>query len=350
MDPEQEKGQNSHENIENTEQPQGGSGLLGKLMGGTMAGKKKEDEFSDIRGMNEHMQVERKFKRMKFVEGHAYGFGRFLLVMGGILFFVVVFALGYVLIRAILPPIDTDNDGVPDIEDLCQGFDDRIDEDLDGIPDDCDDAVPPIDFESISFSNENLIEIDERMYDVVFDVSSNHPEWGVNDLLVRVSLLDAAGEILKSETATTYIEPDSSRTVIVPRISTSEQASSANIEILDGEFLRLLAGESIPLEVREKQFTPQGSDGLARFTGLLENDSNFDLDEVEVQVFVKNQQGSIVSANFTKVNTLQTDETRFFELRWNEGFSANVTFDVKITTNAMDPENLIRQRSGEIEI
>jgi hypothetical protein len=37
--------------------------------------------------------------------------------------------------------IDLDDDGVPDVEDQCEGYDDSIDVDTDGIPDDCDDFI-----------------------------------------------------------------------------------------------------------------------------------------------------------------------------------------------------------------
>ncbi|MGL5021330.1 MAG: LCP family protein, partial [Mycoplasmatales bacterium] len=39
------------------------------------------------------------------------------------------------------PPIDKDGDGVPDVSDVCDGFDDKIDVDNDGIPDGCDDFI-----------------------------------------------------------------------------------------------------------------------------------------------------------------------------------------------------------------
>lgn len=39
------------------------------------------------------------------------------------------------------PILDSDNDGVPNSADICPGFDDLVDEDLDGIPDGCDDLV-----------------------------------------------------------------------------------------------------------------------------------------------------------------------------------------------------------------
>ncbi len=40
-----------------------------------------------------------------------------------------------------LTPVDTDGDGVPDGDDICEGFDDNLDADGDGVPDGCD-SVP----------------------------------------------------------------------------------------------------------------------------------------------------------------------------------------------------------------
>ena len=43
-----------------------------------------------------------------------------------------------VLLNTIIDLIDTDMDGVPDINDICPGFDDNLDTDLDGVPNGCD--------------------------------------------------------------------------------------------------------------------------------------------------------------------------------------------------------------------
>ncbi|AFS80737.1 hypothetical protein NKOR_04235 [Candidatus Nitrosopumilus koreensis AR1] len=40
--------------------------------------------------------------------------------------------------------VDSDGDGVPDVDDVCEGFDDTVDTDSDGIPDGCDIEVVPL--------------------------------------------------------------------------------------------------------------------------------------------------------------------------------------------------------------
>jgi len=37
-------------------------------------------------------------------------------------------------------PLDSDDDGVPDSEDVCPGYDDELDADGDGVPDGCDEC------------------------------------------------------------------------------------------------------------------------------------------------------------------------------------------------------------------
>jgi hypothetical protein len=48
-------------------------------------------------------------------------------------------------------------DGVCDVDDLCPGFDDNIDTDMDGIPDGCDDAIFVSNDISSSFENADLL-------------------------------------------------------------------------------------------------------------------------------------------------------------------------------------------------
>ncbi len=55
----------------------------------------------------------------------------------------------------IRPFIDSDNDGIPDDQDLCAGYDDTIDEDSDGIPDGCDDSIVTQGFDYQSYLSFN---------------------------------------------------------------------------------------------------------------------------------------------------------------------------------------------------
>ena len=125
-----------------------------------------------------YKKVESRYRRMQFFERNAGNIRRSVYIGGGLIFFIVVFYVGFLIIQAVLPDPDADGDGVPDVEDQCEGFDDTIDADLDGLPDGCDDAIPPIDFNDISFSEPTLLLTSERNYDVVFEVSNANAEWG----------------------------------------------------------------------------------------------------------------------------------------------------------------------------
>ncbi|MFC1640525.1 FxLYD domain-containing protein [Patescibacteria group bacterium] len=328
--------------------------------GGTEATPNAADSLPDPKDaepqpeMNEygtevHSNVSGKYKRLAFFERHAFGFERGVLIVIGLIFSIIVFLIGYGIIRAVLPEADADNDGVGNSIDECPGEDDREDDDKDGIPDGCDNSVPPITFEDVDFSKADVVEMQERIYDVVFRIENRDPDWGLFKIDYIVNLNDSSGEILKSQLGTSYVLPGTTATVIESNMSTSKEAVSAEILFDGGEFRSSLADEPVQLEIREPRFTPQNAEGRAEFIASVENDSNYDLDSVDVKVLILDQQGKVVSTNFTQVNTLTTDEKREFTMRWSEGFASDVSFEIEATTNVMDRKNLLRKKGEPIE-
>lgn len=292
--------------------------------------------------------IEKEFARMKFIERHTAGARRTLWIVGGLLFFVAIFFIGAYVIRNVLPEPDSDGDGVPDSVDACPGHDDRIDKDLDKIPDDCDDAVPPINFDDITFAEPLLLEVGERRYDVVVDVTNANKNWGVDEFRYRVTLKDQEGNVQKTQNGGSYLLPQSTTTLIISGVTTSQSAVSASVEIVSGNFARPATTETIGVDVRDDVFNKTSTSGVAVLKGIVENESNYNLDQVDVRVLVKNKQGNVISANFTSMNTLKVDELRAFELRWDRSFAGEVTYDIVATTNTLNPKNLIRKQGGSV--
>lgn len=292
-------------------------------------------------GVIQHPNVETKFKRMRFMEKYSYTGTRTVLIIGGVLFFIIAFYIGFLIVRALLPAPDSDHDGVPDTADKCPGFSDTIDQDHDGIPDNCDPAVTPGDFSDITFNTPALVTSSDKIYDVVFTITDANKTWGVINLKYKVEVLAASGSVLKSQIDTTYVSPASSTTVIVPNVTTSEKAASAKVTLMSGDFAKNVSSQNIALTIKNKTFTPRTSDGTAVFSGVLQNNSNFDLNVVNVTMVVKSANGTIVADNLAKINTVRASENRYFELRFPESVDPSVTYDVVAITNGMDQANLI---------
>lgn len=292
-------------------------------------------------GVIHHVSVDKKFKRMRFMEKYSYRGTRAIFIILGILFFAIAFYVGFLIVRALLPAPDSDHDGVPDTQDKCPGFSDTIDQDKDGIPDNCDTAVTPGDFSDITFSTPTLVTTNDKVYDVVFTITDANKTWGVTNLRYKVDVLSESGEVLKSQTSTTYVNPDGKTTVVEPNISTSQKAGSARVTLLSGDFAKNISSQNITLTIRNKTFTPRTSDGTALFSGVLQNNSNFDLNVVNVTMIVRNASGAIIADNLTKINTLRASENRYFELRYPESLDPSVTYDVMVSTDGMDQGNFL---------
>lgn len=328
-------------------------GIVGSFMGLIFPSKNskqdalKKPPIDPETGGIHHSTVDRKFKKMRFMEKYSYRGTRAVFIIGGIIFFIIAFYLGYLLVRALLPAADSDHDNVPDLQDKCPGYNDSIDQDKDGIPDNCDTAVTPGDFSDITFSEPSLVTADDKVYDVVFTITDANKTWGVTNLKFKVEVMGADGTVLKSLIDTRYVNPGSSTVIIEPNISTSNKAVSAKATFLSGEFAANASTQNIPLNIGSKTFTPRTTDGTALFTGVLQNNSNFDLKVVNVTMVVKSGDGTIVSDNLTNINTLHASENRYFELRFPTSLDPSVTYEVVATTNNMDKGNLTsKQGSG----
>ena len=266
----------------------------------------------------------KKYSRMAFIERNFVWVKRIVYVVIGILFFIIAFQVGSAIIRAVLPkqevvvPVDPS-------------------------------TIPPSDFSQITFDTPVLVTTGERTYDVVFRISDANKQWGVNKLQYRVNVLSAAGTLLKSQTGTRFALPGSSVTVIVSNITTSEVAASATVERLAGDFAKPVTTEPLSVEVRSRHFSPKTSDGIATFSGVLRNNSNYDLDRVDIQMLVKNTAGQIIGINFTQANTVKSNEDRAFVLNFDRTFDDTVTYDIVVTTNALERSNFLLKQGKPIE-
>ncbi len=325
-------------------------GLFSSILGkGKPRSTIETAKFDPQTGIAQHTVIETKFQRMKFFEKHAFGIQRSVFVVMGLIFFAVVFYLGYLGVRAVLPKPDSDHDGVSDGLDLCPGYDDSVDQDHDKIPDGCDKAVTPGDFSDITFQNTTLLAVSDKVYDVIFTIHDANKTWGVTNLRYKVELLSASGETLKSHVNVSYVNPGSDTIIVEPNLSTSNAATQVQISLISGDFAASVSTQSIPLTIRNRTFTPRTSDGIAVFTGVLQNNSNFALNVSNVTMIVKDATGKIISDNVAKINTLKPSENRYFELHFPTSLDPSVTYEITANTNGMDQANLIPPTGGQVQ-
>ena len=301
--------------------------------------------------MPRHRKVEQEFLRDKMIIKYRDPVRRGLYIVAGIAIFLVIFAIGFFVIRALLPAPDADHDTVADAIDKCPGFDDRVDVDKDGIPDGCDAVVTPGTFDEISLGTPQVFTNPDGTADVAFELKNSNQQFGISQLRLVVMLLDSAGQTIDQRIVSTFANPDSRRTVIEPRFAAKNNAASATVTITEGNWGLPATGETISLHQGESQYLVVNQKGLySKLVGSITNNSNFDLAEVTVTASIKDANGKVLSTNFTKIKTLTVGESRAFEIDWPETFAGTMAkYDLATSTNMMDAANLLKKRGSQVE-
>ncbi len=301
--------------------------------------------------MPRHRKVEQAFLRDKLIIEYRDPVRRGLYVVGGIVIFFIIFAIGFFVIRALLPAPDADHDTIADANDKCPGFDDRIDTDQDGISDGCDAVVTPSTFDDISLGTPRVFTNPDGTADVAFELKNSNQQFGISKLRLVVTLLDSAGQTIDQRIVSTFANPDSRRSVVEPRLAAKNNAASATVTITEGDWGLPATGETNSLHQGESQYLVVNQKGLySKLVGSITNNSNFDLAEVTVTASITDANGTVLSVNFTKIKTLTVGESRAFEIDWPETFTGTMAkYDLATSTNMMDSANLLKKRGSQVE-
>jgi|GEM_PF-1642358 len=128
-----------------------------------------------------------------------------------------------------------------------------------------------------------------------------------------------------------------------------QSSGTPQLEIKDPPRWDFFKGYEKPnLEISNFKFTyPDDSYEFAEVTGIVINQSPFDLKEVEIYAIVKDSAGNITAINHTTVNGIFVGEKREFRIFWTHSFPKNGTGSFFITSNLFNSENFIKTYSAE---
>lgn len=179
----------------------------------------------------------------------------------------------------------------------------------------------------------------ENNFDLVVKIKNPNNQWGVELLNYNFSLYDSNNQLIGSRKGVTYILPQETKYIIEPRINLEKTPDKVDLRLENVSWLKLKNFEEIELRIKEgtHQLTEEGFNKLG---GIVENKSNYDLSEIEI-IGVLFNGDEIVAAGKTQINTVLTDETRYFEINWPYEISAD-SFDIKPYTNIYLNDNFLK--------
>ncbi len=179
-------------------------------------------------------------------------------------------------------------------------------------------------------------------YDVIAKISNPNGSVGAKEFFYSFQLKSADGDILASKDGKSFILPADSRFIaeIGLSVPSGSVPVSASIELSEVKWENISAGIGKPqIGVYNKRFgkSPMGEGN--EVAGIIRNESNYDLKEINIVVVLRDENGKIVGVNTTRKDSVGVKEERDFLMTWPYVLDATVQkIEVDSQTNIFDPE------------
>jgi hypothetical protein len=179
-------------------------------------------------------------------------------------------------------------------------------------------------------------------YDVIAKIYNPNDSIGAREFKYVFSLKDASGAVVASKEGMSFILPVDTKYVAELGIETINNSVpvSAEIVISDSQWTSLGTIEKPALGVYSKKFDKAAMGEGSQAEGLLRNESNYDLNKIQLVIVLRGSDGKIVGVNKTEKNVVRVKEQRDFRITWPYALPGSVQkMEVDTQSNVLDPQN-----------
>ncbi|MDP2934549.1 MAG: hypothetical protein Q8N59_02185 [bacterium] len=189
----------------------------------------------------------------------------------------------------------------------------------------------------------------ENNFDLVVGVRNPNNNWGAKSVGYTLNIYSEQGENIVSKQGSFYIIPQEDKYIVEPKISLSDKPGKVEFKILNTSWQRLSGFRDLALRIKDKKI--QTGEGVqARISGVITNNTNYDLNKAEIVGVIFGTNNEIIAAGKTEVNTLLREENRYFEINWPQRISGEVvSYEIKAYTDVFSPDNFIDVQSRNIQ-
>ncbi len=237
-----------------------------------------------------------------------------------LVFLVIVGGLGFLIYRGVVPPtpIPTPN--------------------------------PTINLAPIQVSFAKLFNIQNNDYDFLAKVTNPNTDYGSSNAEYQLTFRDASGITVSTKTGSFYILPGQTKYIVDLPLRFSQPVSQAELKVTSVNWQKLdpLAAGGVPLVIRDSSYSQISQAGVfSKVGGSIFNNSDFDINQVDVAVVLTDQDGQPLAVNKTLISTFLSKTTRGFEVTWGAPFVGKViNVNAEVNTNVFENSNFIRKYGG----
>jgi len=202
----------------------------------------------------------------------------------------------------------------------------------------------------IEVISQDLLEVREGDYDFVAKVRNPNAEYGSSLVNYTIIFYDNQNIERESKRGSFYILPGQTKYIAEKEIALGMEAADAKLKIIsvDWQKLDLLGLDGVDLPVANPEYArPDDPHIFGKVAGRIYNNSDFDVDRVDVTVVLAGEDGTPIAVSLTDIRTFLAQTVRGFEVFWFQPFEGvPATVHAEADTNVFENDNFIRTHGG----
>ncbi len=188
-----------------------------------------------------------------------------------------------------------------------------------------------------------MIPVGQHGYDLVAEIENKNSNAGAQSFDYIFKIYDKNNQITEIKNKS-YIMAGDFKYLIQRGIKYDGDFSKIELEIKNIKWVEL-ENPLLPQFVVQNQKLEiiNEANNYAKASAIVQNKSNFGFDTVEIETIIFDEYHSIIGVGSTNLYTVQSNDSRYFEVRWPTKFSSEPKDIIyKVQTNALLNENYLK--------
>ena len=210
---------------------------------------------------------------------------------------------------------------------------------------------PTINLAPLRVVSTKLFNVQNNDYDFLAKVANPNADYGSGNAEYVLTFYNASGQQVSSKTGSFYILPGQTKYVINSPLRFEQSISRADfkIESVDWQKLNSFAASGVSLVIKSASYVRLNQMGtFAKAGGEIFNNSDFDLNKVDIFLVLLDQTETPMAVNKTEIRTFLARTTRGFEVTWFAPFVGEINrVNAEANANVFENSNFLRTYGGQ---
>ncbi len=187
-------------------------------------------------------------------------------------------------------------------------------------------------------------------YDLAARIRNPNPNDGLPVLNYHFQMKNSAGNIIGRRDGTTFILPNATKYVVETNFAAGEPMASVELVIdqpSKTDWQKLKDYQTPDIYIRDKglEILTEPKETV-RATGVVQNATDFDFEQVKVDIIILSSQNDVVGVSQTEVRTLLAGEGRYFSTTLTSLIPTDAKTDMEAEVNFFLNDNYIKAHSA----